>query len=226
MVKLSINLPPRYRLDLALVKSRKGFNVPQPLIPSVSKLQRMRSGNKISRIFRQLFEHGKIRKIIASQLPIIILATGLVQNPKPTEGIEISPSMILEQSDVKISTEKGIQYPTQNVKISQGYHLFHPGIDLDGTTGDPVRPIMAGFVEAIQFSKYAYGNAVIINHGNGITSLYAHLSKIEVKKEQKVSFDTKIGEVGATGRALGDHLHLEIADHGRTFNPLSVLPKR
>jgi murein DD-endopeptidase MepM/ murein hydrolase activator NlpD len=84
---------------------------------------------------------------------------------------------------------------------------------------------MAGFVEEISYSRLAYGNAVIVNHGNKITSLYAHLSKIEVEKGQEVNIETKLGEMGATGRAWGDHLHLEIRDHGYPINPFSVLPR-
>ena len=83
---------------------------------------------------------------------------------------------------------------------------------------------MAGIVEAIDQSKYAYGNAILINHGNEITSLYAHLSKIEVGVNQEVTIETEVGKMGATGHASGDHLHLEIRDHGKPINPLSLLP--
>jgi murein DD-endopeptidase MepM/ murein hydrolase activator NlpD len=83
---------------------------------------------------------------------------------------------------------------------------------------------MVGVIENVSYSRFAYGNAVIINHGNGITSLYAHLSIVEAEEGQEVTMDTKLGEMGATGRSFGDHLHLEVRDHGRAINPLSVLP--
>ena len=70
-----------------------------------------------------------------------------------------------------------------------------------------------------------YGNAILINHGSGFLSLYAHLSKILVKKDDIVTNQTVIGKIGATGRAFGDHLHLEIYENGKTINPLSVLPR-
>jgi len=98
-------------------------------------------------------------------------------------------------------------------------------VDFDGVTGDPIHPIMDGRVEAINYSKYAYGNAVLIDHGDNITSLYAHLSKILIKPNQEVTTDTIIGEMGSTGRSSGDHLHLEIRDSGKPFNPLTALPK-
>lgn len=88
-----------------------------------------------------------------------------------------------------------------------------------------MRPVMAGTVEAIQYSGFAYGNAVLVRHGDNFSSLYAHLSKITVSEDQKVDLHTVIGEVGSTGRSSGDHLHLEIRENGRPINPLSMLPK-
>jgi len=118
-----------------------------------------------------------------------------------------------------------IQYPVEPVKITQGFGFFHPGIDLDGLTGDKIRPIKSGVVEAVSYSKYTYGNAIIVNHGDDLTSLYAHLSKIDVSEGDSVTTDTVIGEMGATGHASGDHLHLEIRDSGRAINPFTILPR-
>ena len=83
---------------------------------------------------------------------------------------------------------------------------------------------MAGKVEAISRSRYAYGNAIIIDHGNQITSLYAHLSEIKVKKDEEVNLKTEIGKVGSTGHSSGAHLHLEIRDQQRPINPYVILP--
>jgi murein DD-endopeptidase MepM/ murein hydrolase activator NlpD len=83
---------------------------------------------------------------------------------------------------------------------------------------------MDGVVAEIQHSRFAYGNAVIINHDGNLTSLYAHLSKIDVKEGQSITTLTKIGEMGATGHAFGDHLHLEIRKNGLPINPFSILP--
>lgn len=198
--------------------------MPKTILPSFAELRRMRSGNKLSRFFRHFFEHKKAKRIVVSQLPIIILVSGLIQNPNSAISKEIEINVTLEINNLQISTQKGIQYPVKNVKISQGYHFFHPGIDLDGVTGDEIRPIMDGVVEEIQYSKFAYGNSVLVNHGNKIVSLYAHLSKIDVQKGQEITMNTKIGEMGKSGRASGDHLHLEIRKEGRPINPLTVLP--
>lgn len=132
---------------------------------------------------------------------------------------------VIEETTTPLTTKRVVQYPVAEVKITQGYRLFHPGLDLDGVTGDAVRPIKDGRVEAISLSKFAYGNAIILDHGEGTTSLYAHLSKIYVLEGQDVTTNTVIGEMGASGRSSGDHLHLEIRKDGRPINPYFVLPR-
>jgi len=219
MRKLTINLP-NHRLDLKVTK-RRGKTIDKPLIPSLSQIMNIKSGSKVSRFFRYIFEHKRIQKILGTNIALMVLATSFV--PNNTLGMETTETSIVTETSIPISTEKGVQYPVEEIRITQGYKLFHPGIDLDGITGDPIKPIKAGFVEAISRSKYAYGNAIIVNHGNQLTSLYAHLSKILVSEGQEVTINTVIGEMGATGRSFGDHLHLEIRDHGTPINPTSIL---
>lgn len=108
--------------------------------------------------------------------------------------------------------------------VTQGFTRFHPGVDLAAPYGEPVRPIKPGVVVEAGFSSSGYGKVVIIDHGGGMTSLYAHLSKILVKTDQEVTSDTVIGNIGATGHASGSHLHLEIKRSGRAVNPFSILP--
>jgi murein DD-endopeptidase MepM/ murein hydrolase activator NlpD len=220
MIKLNLNLA-KYRLDIKILKRRK-TSFDKPLLPKIQEVKSMRSGNKVSRIFRYVFEHKSIKQLLGTNLALILLASSFI----PTQSafnVEAEKNVVNADTVVPLTTDKGVQYPTNPIRITQGYTLFHPGVDLDGITGDPIKPIMAGTVEAIQESKYAYGNAIIINHGNEITSLYAHLSKILVKVGEDVTTDTIIGKMGATGRAFGDHLHLEVRDHNRPFNPFSIL---
>jgi murein DD-endopeptidase MepM/ murein hydrolase activator NlpD len=221
MIHLSINLSPRHRLDLRLIKRRKNLDTP-PLFPKPGKIFAIKKGSKISRFFRYFFSNKKIQKILGINLAAIFISSSLIQFPfSSTKDIDIEPDITID-----LTTKQGVQYPVKEVRVTQGYSIFHPGLDLDGETGDPIYPIMAGKVEAIDHSKYAYGNAILINHGNEITSLYAHLSEIEVTQEQQVSTETEIGKMGATGHASGDHLHLEIRDHGTPINPYSVLPRQ
>lgn len=223
MFKLALNLP-KYRLlfESRIIKRRaSAFN--EPLIPTRKHISKYRGGHTVSRFFRYVFEHKKIRRVLGTNLALMVVATSFVPTNK-AEDIQISDAVVTT-GQTQLNTEKSVQYPVHPVSVTQGFKVFHPGIDLDGVTGDPIYPIKPGTVEAISHSKYAYGNAVIINHGDQITSLYAHLSKIEVSEGQEVGFTTEIGKMGATGHASGDHLHLEIRDHGRPINPYTLLPR-
>jgi len=150
------------------------------------------------------------------------MATSFV--PTSASNLEAEQTLVSAET-VLVTVPSEIRYPVSNVSVTQGYRLFHPGVDLDGLTGDPIYPIMAGTIEGVSFSRYAYGNAILVGHGNGITSLYAHLSKINVETGQSVGTKDVIGLMGATGRSYGDHLHLEVRDHGQPVNPFSVLPR-
>jgi murein DD-endopeptidase MepM/ murein hydrolase activator NlpD len=220
MIKISLNLP-THRLDFNITK-RRNQDLDEPLLPKLGTIKNLRAGSKVSRYFSHIFGHKNMRKLLGANLAVAVFATSLI--PTVSAGnVPVEETIVSEERTI-LTTERAIQYPTEKISITQGFRLFHPGIDLDGITGDPIRPIMAGKVEAISRSKYAYGNAIIISHGNELTSLYAHLSKILVEEGQNITTDTVIGEMGATGRAFGDHLHLEIRDHERPINPASILP--
>jgi len=145
--------------------------------------------------------------------------------PARTNFDVLAEQNIVTTEVINTVTEIGTRFPVEGVKVTQGYKYFHPGIDFDGLTGDPIYPIMNGRVKAISRSRFAYGNAILVEHGSALESLYAHLSKIYVKEGDRVDIKTPIGEMGATGRATGDHLHLEVRDNGRPISPYSVLPK-
>lgn len=208
------------RLDLQLVKKRKDVKN-TPLFPNLETIRRMRRGNKISRFFRHIFEHNKIQKLLGTNLAVLAIASTLLPTSHPFSE-EIQESAVTQIPTV-FKTEIALQYPVEFVKVTQGYRFYHPGIDLDGLTGDPIRPIMSGKIEGLQYSKTGYGNAVLVAHNEGIMSFYAHLSKILIGKDQEVTTSTVLGEMGTSGRAYGDHLHLEVFQNGKPINPLTIL---
>ncbi|MGD8744510.1 MAG: M23 family metallopeptidase [Candidatus Woesebacteria bacterium] len=220
MISLSINLPKKRRLDLHLVKRRKTDS--DSLLPNLGKIRRVKKGNKISRFFRHIFEHKNIKKILGANLATIVLATSLL--PKGNDLADINSANISARDSVVLTTQSSVQYPVEDPKVNQYYSFFHPGYDFEGVVGDPVYPVMPGIVEAVGYSRVGYGNAIYINHNSNLSSLYAHLSKIEVEEGEKITNETKIGEVGTTGRASGDHLHLEIHYNNAPINPSSILP--
>ncbi len=221
MSKLSISFIGGRRLDIALVKPRIKPKT-EPLIPSLSTLRRVRRGNKISRFFSLIAQHNKFRRILGTNLAVALLASSIV--PTTTNFTVEAETSIITSDLTNFKTERSIKKPTDTTKISQRYSFFHPAVDFDGETGDPVYAIMKGEVKEVQYSRFSYGNAIIIDHGDGVESLYAHLSKVEVKKESIVAAGEKIGEIGSTGRSTGDHLHLEIRFDGKAINPESILP--
>jgi murein DD-endopeptidase MepM/ murein hydrolase activator NlpD len=105
----------------------------------------------------------------------------------------------------------------------------HPGIDIDGVTGDPVVAAGTGTVVlagAAPAGYSGYGNVVMIDHGNGLATLYAHLSRVDVAVGQTVQQGEQIGAIGATGLATGDHLHFEVRVDNKPEDPMPHLPPR
>jgi murein DD-endopeptidase MepM/ murein hydrolase activator NlpD len=102
------------------------------------------------------------------------------------------------------------------------YQHTHSGIDISdmkppGVT--PIKPFRPGRVIETIPSGYGLGNHVIVDHGNGVTSVYAHLASISVQKGQKVALGTVLGFEGTTGVSTGTHLHFEIRVNGQAANP-------
>jgi virulence factor Mce-like protein len=99
----------------------------------------------------------------------------------------------------------------------------HSGIDIDGELGDPVVAAGAGTV-LLAGPYFDYGNTVIIDHGGGLTTLYAHLSTVAVQPGDVLARGELIGLVGCTGNCTGDHLHFEVRVDGTPVNPIPYLP--
>jgi murein DD-endopeptidase MepM/ murein hydrolase activator NlpD len=96
----------------------------------------------------------------------------------------------------------------------------HNGIDIGASYGASVMAADSGVIIISEYSS-SYGNYIVISHGNGITTLYAHLSKRLVKEGDKVAQGSVIGKIGSTGNSTGPHLHYEISKNGATVNPLT-----
>jgi len=125
----------------------------------------------------------------------------------------ISP--IKTKDFIKISSPYGMRkHPIT------GDYIFHEGIDISARPGTPIYSTARGKIVKIMYSKYGYGNRVVIKHAYGFETLYAHLGIIYVKRGQWVRKKQKIGTVGNTGRSTGPHLHYEIHKHNELRDPL------
>jgi len=103
-----------------------------------------------------------------------------------------------------------------------GYKKLHTGIDFAASSGTPIKATKSGKVIRASFNS-SYGNHVIIDHGNGVTTLYAHMSAMNTSYGAGVSQGQVIGYVGSTGMSTGPHLHLEFRLNGNLVNPASYL---
>jgi murein DD-endopeptidase MepM/ murein hydrolase activator NlpD len=134
----------------------------------------------------------------------------------------------LEQGTIAIPSLK----PVQNANFTSGFGVrsdpfrgrsaMHAGIDLAGPTGTPIYATADGVVNRSAYIG-AYGNMVEINHGQGIQTRYAHLSRLMAKEGQRVSRGDLIGLMGSTGRSTGPHLHYEVRIDGRAVNPIPFM---
>lgn len=105
------------------------------------------------------------------------------------------------------------------------YSYDHPGIDLAAGEGAPVYAVDAGVVRLEGNDEAGYGNVIEIDHGNGYSTVYAHLSVTNVRACQSVQAGEVIGAAGSTGNTNGAHLHFEVRLNGDYVNPWSVLPE-
>ncbi|MDR2898469.1 MAG: M23 family metallopeptidase [Spirochaetaceae bacterium] len=103
-----------------------------------------------------------------------------------------------------------------------GVRSFHTGLDMAAPPGTPIKASLDGKVSVAGFSN-VYGNYVIITHGNGYQTLYAHMTSYSVRKGQTVLQGAAIGKVGSTGYSTGPHLHFTVYQNGRTVNPFEFL---
>jgi murein DD-endopeptidase MepM/ murein hydrolase activator NlpD len=99
---------------------------------------------------------------------------------------------------------------------------FHSGIDFRGSIGDPIYSTADGVVLESSY-KGGYGNAVVIEHAYGLSTLYAHLSAVNVEPGQRVNVGDVIGFLGSTGRSTGPHLHYEVRKNGNVLDPSQFL---
>lgn len=100
---------------------------------------------------------------------------------------------------------------------------FHTGMDIDCRTGDGIKASKSGRIIESSWGG-GYGNMIIIDHGNGVSTLYAHMSRLYRGRGSSVSQGTTIGACGTTGNSTGDHLHFEVRINGRHTNPRPYLP--
>lgn len=124
------------------------------------------------------------------------------------------------------STRIASYYGWREVHPVYGYGRMHYGIDIDASYGTDILSSADGVVTLVLFDDVGYGWYIIVYHGDGISTLYAHCSKVLVKEGQNVKQGQVLGLVGTTGASTGPHIHYEVRVNGKPQNPLDyVKPK-
>ena len=120
--------------------------------------------------------------------------------------------------------EGNFMWPTGGY-ISQRYSWYHQAVDIANASHPDILASQGGTVVTAGWNAGGYGNYVVINHGNGYSTLYAHMvnGSIAVKPGQVVTQGQKLGSMGSTGRSTGTHLHFEVIGPSGKLNPLTVL---
>ena len=108
--------------------------------------------------------------------------------------------------------------------VFQGYWSAHPGIDIAAWIGAPVAAADSGHVVAAGWDNTGYGNSIVVDHGNGFQTLYAHLQDFWVSAGDNVTKGQQIGTMGNTGNSTGPHLHFEVRQGTVQRNPVGFLP--
>ena len=123
--------------------------------------------------------------------------------------------------------EEGWRQPCSYIMISSAYGYrgsgWHNGVDFANNRGTPIYASRSGTVTKAVSLTYSYGNHVVINHGDGFSSLYAHMDYFVVSAGQYVSQGQLIGYMGSTGNSTGNHLHFTIFYNGSDVNPMNYL---
>ena len=149
---------------------------------------------------------------------VIVVPDGVKPNVVP-----VSPRIRQITPDAGSVTALGVFVWPTNGSITQRFSWYHPGIDIANKSLPNVLAADAGTVVFAGWDSAGYGNMILIDHGNGYKTRYAHLSRIYVVVGQTVNRGAAIGKMGSTGHSTGPHLHFEVFRSGGRLNPLSVL---
>lgn len=163
--------------------------------------------------------------LVLADKPVTVGSNSKIDHRASNKDIKIKPENMTSDAD----SLKRMLWPSSSRKITSRYGVrvhpiyrvkkFHNGIDIGASYGSTIKAAAAG---TIVFSgwKSFYGRTVIIKHSNDLYTLYAHCSKLTVKKGERISRGTQIARVGSSGLSTGPHIHFSVQKGGRFVNPM------
>jgi murein DD-endopeptidase MepM/ murein hydrolase activator NlpD len=148
-------------------------------------------------------------------------STYVAPAPKTYTGIDAIKNIVTPPAS-KVESGNKMAWPTEGHRITQYYSWRHYGLDIANKVGTPLYAADSGTIELAGWGT-GYGNQIVIDHGGGKKTRYAHLSKFYVGAGDKVSKGDSIGAMGSTGWSTGSHLHFEVIIDGKKYNPLNYI---
>jgi len=224
-VRKALRMAKRYGLKLKRKGARKLF------LAAVAQVKSQLAIRPRIRLILRLIPALAVAFILTSQAVAYL-------EPKKAE-IKINGQNILVADKIDESTKDEVEVSYNvaskrspfdfqspvNGHITQRYSAYHPAFDIATALGSPIKPLGTGKVEFAGSVPDGKGNIVIVDHGDDLKSLYAHMGNINVGVGNEVDPEMTLGTVGMTGRTTGPHVHLEIYDKGVAVNPGSILPE-
>lgn len=212
---------------------------------------KMRTGSIFSRAIKEAFEEFQQEEILQIQdsiqnsnlksrrmsqvfLCFITALSGFLflSHPLPEQSTAVTTITSVPNDQSVVDPPNGAPLPGKlrvNSAFGNRYHpflkkkKFHNGVDFKASTGTPVIATGSGIILEVEQNHEAHGKRIIIQHDEIYQSAYSHLSKILVKKGQKIEKGDRIGLVGNTGKSTHPHLHYEISKKGEKVDPLAFV---
>lgn len=205
------------------------------ILPIDGVLHTVKSGETISRLAQiyntnsqEIINYNNISgDTLTINQKLIIPGASRISAPavaRPTTPSYTGASVvrdIVSPAPAPASSNKMV-WPTEGRRITQYYSWRHNGLDIANRTGTPIYAADAGTIEFAGWST-GYGNNIVINHGGGKKTRYAHMSQMFVTVGQSVGIGEHIAAMGSTGWSTGPHLHFEVIINGVRQNPLNYI---
>lgn len=151
----------------------------------------------------------------------VVAVSPVTSTKRPGNVISVIKDIVKPGDAAPVSGK--MNWPTVGYRITQYYSWRHTGLDIGNKVGTPLYAADDGVVEKSGWNNGGYGYMVLINHGGGVKTRYAHASKLYVSAGDEVKKGQVIAAMGSTGRSTGPHIHFEVIVNGKRLNPLNYI---
>lgn len=197
------------------------------ILPTDGVTYRIGSGDTVARISQRygvttdnILSYNNLTSTSLTIGQTIVIPGG---RPPAAPRVATTPASSSAAITTRPPSSGKLAWPTGATRLTQYYTWRHGGVDIAGPTGTSIFAADEGIVEVAGWNSGGYGYYIIIDHGGGLKTLYAHASKLHVAAGDRVDKGEHIANIGSTGRSTGPHLHFEVRVRGSTTNPLNYI---